>query len=175
MTFYGLSQEPQTKNYVIVMKYIEGGSLRHYLKDKNDELSLEDKLIRLRYIDVGLSEIHSQSLVHRDFHSGNILNADKYNYVSDLGLSCTANYQKEGGEIFGVLPYIAPEVLRGQPYTQASDIYSFGIVAYELLANAYPYPKMDELELSLKVCQGLRPNIDKVPIPQLLKDLIKRC
>ena len=65
--------------------------------------------------------------------------------------------------------------MRGHPYTQASDIYSFGIVAYELFANSYPYPKMDGINLALKVCQGLRPNIDKVPLPQLLKDLIKKC
>jgi serine/threonine protein kinase len=133
----------------------------------------------------GLYTIHKQNLVHGDFHSGNILNKavrhhqdDTYHpagLVSDLGLSRPVNYQKEEGQIFGVLPYIAPEVLQGKPYTQASDIYSFGIITYELLANSYPYPKMDDIELALKVCSGYRPILDKLPIPQLLKDLIKRC
>jgi len=96
-------------------------------------------------------------------------------YITDLGLSCPTNYQKQDGKIFGVLPYVAPEVLQGQPYTKAADIYSFGIIAYELLANSYPYPEMNDTELALEVCNGLRPNIDKIPIPQMLKDLIKRC
>jgi len=131
----------------------------------------------------GLSSIHHQNLVHRDFHSGNILN-DSYNYdgkdnlyssISDLGLSCLIDYQKDDSKIMGVLPYVAPEVLLGKPYTYASDIYSFGIIMYELLANEYPYPEMDDTELALKICNGYRPNIDNVPLPQLLKDLIGKC
>jgi len=188
---YGISQNPKTKNYVMVMKYVKDGNLRKYLQDnhgkldyhKRSELGFKNKFSRLSDIVYGLSKIHEQNLVHRDLHSGNILN-EKVNsdgeieinsYITDLGLSYPANCQPKEGEIFGVFPYIAPEVLRGRPYTQASDIYSFGIVAYELFANSYPYPKMDGTNLALKVCQGLRPNIDKVPLPQLLKDLIKKC
>jgi hypothetical protein len=50
------------------------------------------------------------------------------------------------------LPYVASEVLQGQPYTQAADIHSFGIIAYEILAQAYPYPEMNEKDLALQVC-----------------------
>jgi serine/threonine protein kinase len=172
---YGISQDPKTENYVMVMKHMEDGNLRQLLQNKNSELSLEDKLRRLKYIALGLSKIHEKNLVHKDFHSGNILNGGYKSFVSDFGLSCLVNYQKQTGQIFGVLPYVAPEVLRGKPYTQASDIYSFGIIAYELLANAYPYPKIDDADLALKVCSGYRPNIDKIPIPQNLKDLIRWC
>jgi serine/threonine protein kinase len=118
-----------------------------------------------------LSCIHDQGLVHRDFHSGNILG----DLITDLGLSGPANLQKEG-KIFGVLPYVAPEVLQGQPYTKAADIYGFGIIAYELLANKYPYYEYTHDEsLAAEICQGLQPNIDKIKIPQTLKNLIKRC
>ncbi|CAG8760822.1 7539_t:CDS:1, partial [Cetraspora pellucida] len=95
---------PETKNYVMVMKYMDGGNLRQLLQNENRELNLEDKLNRLKYITYGLSTIHDQNLVHRDFHSGNILNnSDKYfkALISDLGLSCLVNSQKQGGEIFG--------------------------------------------------------------------------
>jgi serine/threonine protein kinase len=84
-----------------------------------------------------------------------------------------------------VLPYIAPEVLQGKGYTQASDIYSLGIIAYELLSHSYPYPdlkdlcpnlitdKERELQFALDVIgRRLRPNIDSIPLPQLLKNLI---
>jgi serine/threonine protein kinase len=172
---YGISQDPQTKNYVMVMRYMKDGNLRQYLQNNNNKLNLENKLERLKDIALALLKIHHQNLIHRDFHSGNILNGGEYGsgYISDLGLSCPANHQKQEGKIFGVLPYVAPEVLRGQPYTKASDIYSFGIIAYELLANSYPYPEIDNL--ALQVCLGHRPNMDKVPIPQHLKDLIKSC
>ncbi|CAG8456740.1 5754_t:CDS:10, partial [Racocetra fulgida] len=109
---------------------------------------------------MGLRDIHDQNLVHRDFHSGNILN-DSYvsdnkfysppSYITDFGLSRPANFKKQEGQIFGVLPYVAPEVLQGGKYTQAADVYSWGIIAYELFANEYPYPEVDDLELALKV------------------------
>ncbi|CAG8686033.1 8618_t:CDS:2, partial [Racocetra fulgida] len=79
------------------------------------------------------------------------------------------------GEIFGVPAYLAPEVLQGKPHTKASDVYSLGIIIYELLANAYPYPDLNDLDLILKVCQGYRPNIDGLKVPNLLKNLIKKC
>src|SRR3954468_19806097 len=126
---------------------------------------------------MGLKFIHQQNLVHRDFHSGNILNNSiiEGSFITDLGLSKSVNYQKQEEQIFGVLPYVAPEVLWDKTYTQASDVYSFGIIAYELFANSYPYLEMDNTGLALAVCQGLRPNLDAVPIPQSLKDLIKKC
>jgi len=177
---YGISQDPETKNYVMVMEYMDGGNLRQYLQNKNNESSLEDKVRCLSCITEGLSNIHYRNLIHQDFHSGNVLLSgdDGSSSISDLGLCRAVNYQKEAGKIFGVLSYVAPEVLQGQPYTQKSDIYSFGIIAYELLANEYPYLEMNDINLVLKVCdkeKPLRPNIDKVPILQPLKDLIKEC
>jgi serine/threonine protein kinase len=179
---YGISQDPETRNYVMVMEYMKDGNLRQYLQNKNSELGLEDKLGRLEGIVAGLSNIHQQNLIHRDFHSGNILNGGEHNLsiISDLGLSYPARVQKQEGKVFGVLPYVAPEVLQGQPYTPAADIYSFAITAYEFLANSFPYydyyqKGLSNEELREKIYKGLRPNIDKVPIPQLLKDFIKRC
>ncbi|CAG8539774.1 137_t:CDS:10, partial [Ambispora leptoticha] len=168
-----LAQGDPDKNYLMVMDYMKGGNLRQYLQNNNKGLSLEDKIWRLSMITNGLKKIHDQNLVHRDFHSGNIVGDS----ITDLGLCQPVNYQKQVGQIFGVMPYIAPEVLQGQPYTQKSDIYSFGIIAYELLAQAYPYAdkNLTDTGLALAVCNGLRPNLDKVLIPQLLKDLIKRC
>jgi serine/threonine protein kinase len=175
---YGISQDPTTKNYVMVMKYIDKGNLRQYLQERSEELSLGSKLsYLLTDIAEGLKSIHYQDLVHWDLHSGNVLVKFGECYITDLGLSELVNSQKKDGKIFGVLPYVAPEVLMGKTYTQASDVYSFGIVAYELLANAYPYTdtNLEGTNLALKICRGLRPNIDKVSIPQLLKDLIKSC
>src|ERR1043166_4407894 len=78
-------------------------------------------------------------------------------------------------KIYGVLPYVAPEVLRGKEYTQASDIYGFGIIAYEICTGLPPYYDIAHDEfLAAKICQGLRPRSD-YKVPQLILDVIKQC
>ncbi|RIA80672.1 kinase-like domain-containing protein, partial [Glomus cerebriforme] len=128
---------------IIVMKYVEGGNLRQYLQKNYSKLEFKEKIDQLHRIASGLNSIHEQNWVHRDFHSGNILSRKDLSnnflcYVTDLGLCRTTN-ETDQDKVYGVLPYITPEVLREKPYEKASDIYSFGIIAYELLANSYPY------------------------------------
>src|SRR2546421_2817101 len=87
----------------------------------------------------------------------------------------TSNTQSENKKIYGVLPYVAPEVLRGKEYTQASDIYGFGVIAYEVCTGLPPYHDMaHEEHLAIRICQGLRPN-SNYKIPQLILDIIKQC
>ena len=73
---YGISQDLETKNYVMVMNYMEGGNLRQYLKNNSNELYLENKFNHLMGIANQLTSIHEKGLVHYDFHPGNILNND---------------------------------------------------------------------------------------------------
>ncbi|CAG8828924.1 7086_t:CDS:10, partial [Gigaspora margarita] len=138
---YGISQDPETKNYMIISRYEEGGNLRECLKGY--KASFENRVGRLLDIAKGLENIHQQNLVHYDLHSGNILNNYGGSLITDLGLSRVANSQKGDDEIIGVLPYIAPEVLY-------------------------------ETELILRIIDGLRPNLDNISIPKLLKNLIKK-
>ncbi|GBB99577.1 hypothetical protein RclHR1_03570005 [Rhizophagus clarus] len=136
---------------------------------------MQKKIGKLRQLASGLLDIHNAGLVHKDFHSGNILfNIDPV--ISDLGMCQPANKQtvKEEG-IYGVLPYMAPEVLRGHQYTKAADIYSFGIIINELLSEEIPFNDIPHDKfLAIKVCNGLRPNISK-DVPKLLVDLITKC
>ncbi|RIA90641.1 kinase-like domain-containing protein [Glomus cerebriforme] len=84
-----------------------------------------------------LSALHKCNLVHGGFHNGNLLLLDhNFAYISDFGLSKPSNKPcNNSNEIYEVIPYIAPEVLRGKPYTKASDIYSFGIVMWEITSD----------------------------------------
>ena len=81
----------------------------------------------------------------------------------------------ENEGVYGVLPYMAPEVLRGYQYTKASDIYSFGIIMNEYLSEEIPFNDIPhDHVLAVKICKGLRPKISN-GVPKLLADLIMKC
>ncbi|CAI2196013.1 15001_t:CDS:1, partial [Funneliformis geosporum] len=107
------------------MKYAKNSNLRKNLsKIVKDRWII--KLLQLYDIISGLDEIHQKNLIHCDFHHGNILNiGNNFLSISDLGLCKPVNYfqSSKNNEIYGVLPFVAPEVLRGHPYSLSSDIY----------------------------------------------------
>ncbi len=105
--------------------------------------------------------MHKCNLVHGDFHSGNLLLEDQeMMYIGDLGLSKPADKPSKTSDIYGVLPYIAPEVLLGRPYTKAADIYSFGIIMWEMTSGIPAFNNIPhDFDHSLNICQGLRPDI----------------
>ncbi|CAI2184758.1 12472_t:CDS:2, partial [Funneliformis geosporum] len=119
--------------------------------------------------------LHEYGYCHKDFHSGNILQDEKFSYISDFGLSGPEDKQKSDDRIYGVLPYIAPEVLNREPYTFASDIYSLGVIMAELSTGNPPfYDRKHDYKLSLDVCNGLRPEFGK-GTPEFYKKLAYRC
>ncbi|RIB16812.1 kinase-like domain-containing protein [Gigaspora rosea] len=134
----------------------------------------------MKYASKDLRIIHSHDLIHRDLHSGNILQSDlKSAYIADLGLSLAANIpsKSRSGGIFGILPYIAPEVLINQHYTKASDIYSFGIIMWEILyGKAVSYnQKLSTSELCFLMCyHDLKPAVNK-DAPQCYVNLMRKC
>jgi serine/threonine protein kinase len=160
---------------MMVLDYCDGGNLRNnYLTKSNNYYS---KIHHLFGIASGLNDIHNAGKVHKDFHSGNILFGIYGTLISDLGMCQQAinekQFKKDG--IFGVLPYVAPEVIRGQQYTKASDIYSFGIMMNEYMSEEVPYSnKPHNHALAIKICKGLRPDIFKYT-PKLLAALITKC
>ncbi|RIA83676.1 hypothetical protein C1645_833427 [Glomus cerebriforme] len=178
---YGITKDPKTSNFMIVMEYADKGNLRQRLNSDFNSLSLNNKLDILRDISCGLSDIHKMELIHQDFHSGNILSSDKssaYYRITDLGLCKPANEksEKDNKKVYGVLPYVAPEVLSGKQYTKGSDVYSFGMIIYEVINGLPPYydiPYNDE-DLAIKICHGLRPSFN-IKVPQLIVDIFKQC
>jgi serine/threonine protein kinase len=181
VTCYGITKDPETNDFMMVTKYARN-NLRQYLNKSFNSLGWSDKLSKLRYTALGLNAIHEKGLIHRYFHCGNILHNDDVNwncgsFITDLGLCKPANgtSQSENTKIYGVLPYVAPEVLRGEEYTQASDIYGFGIIAYEVCTGFPPYHDIAHDEfLAIRICQGLRPK-SNYKIPQLVLNAIQQC
>ncbi|RHZ58640.1 hypothetical protein Glove_372g123 [Diversispora epigaea] len=181
--FYGITLDPETNKYIMVLEYAEDGNLREYLKTNFNNINLKQKLRSLRELSLRLMNIHKLDIVHQDFHPGNILSTNfkssTFIKISDFGLSKIIKENPNNPEkknIFGVLPYIAPEVLSGEKeYTKATDVYSFGIIAYEIVTGFPPYSDIPhDKDLAMKICNGLRP---KIPfhIPKLITRMIMRC
>ncbi|CAB5357119.1 unnamed protein product [Rhizophagus irregularis] len=178
-----------TPKVIVVMDCANKGNLRSNLKEIV-KYNWKQKLHMLYRMISGLNEIHKQKLIHCDFHDGNILyhknkedennEEDEENkvdkvYISDLGLCQSIKSIFKKGEIYGNLPFIAPENIRRKPYTPASDIYSFSMIMWEFTSGIPPFnDKAHDDQLSLSICKGERPEIIE-NTPQCYTDLMKKC
>jgi serine/threonine protein kinase len=167
----------------MVLDYAEGGNLYNWVNKHYNKFDWPYNIMTLSNIIRGLARVHDErQMVHRDLHTGNILSMrtslSNYNpmYISDMGL-CGKVDDTDEKNIYGVMPYVAPEVLRGKPYTQAADIYSFGMIMYFVATGRQPFSNCahDEI-LVLDICKGIRPEInDQEVVPKCYMDLMKRC
>src|ERR1043166_1859938 len=106
---YGVTQNPDTNKYLIVTDYYEDGDLRRYFRYQAYKLKWPKKLDMLLQLARDLQNIHNANLVHRDFHSGNVL-VDDIVCIADLGQSLDVRNTQISTEVNGVMPYVAPEV-----------------------------------------------------------------
>ncbi|RIB07214.1 kinase-like domain-containing protein [Gigaspora rosea] len=142
------------------------GSLRKNLY-KVSQMKWNKKLELLSSITLDLQLIHSNNIIHCDLHSGNIFQDNLHSaYIGDLGIAISVNktLDKESRGIYGTLPYVAPEVLQGKPFTKASDIYSFGMIMWEISSGNFVFSdyKNNDSSLAIEICfKELRPNILK--------------
>ncbi|RIB09083.1 kinase-like domain-containing protein [Gigaspora rosea] len=161
------------------MQYAPMGSLRKNLHEIA-QMKWEKKLELISYIALELHKIHSNNIIHCDLHSGNIFQNDLYNaYIGDLGFAKSINkiLDKESKGIYGALPYIAPEVLQGKSFTKASDIYSFGMIMWEISSGYLVFSdyKDNDISFATEICLNeLRPKILK-GTAKCFEELLKQC
>jgi len=124
----------------IVMEYLDGGDLRRKI---DSGIPKEDVVGYLRQIASALSAVHGQGVLHRDLKPGNImLRKDESIALIDFGLAKRARLESEitdKGEIFGTPYYMSPEQGHGIGVDERSDIYSLGVIFYEMLTGKKPY------------------------------------
>ena len=160
------------------MEYIKDGSLQNYLTKDFKNLKWKNKIYILQQIIKGLKDIHEKEIIHHDLHSGNILQTNKWeSYIADLGLSCTSSQtsSSDKNDICGVLPYIAPEVLKKKPYTMASDVYSFGVLMSVVSTGQQPFNNLAHDEyLAMNICKGARPGFSN-NTPKFYIELAFKC
>ncbi|RGB28694.1 kinase-like domain-containing protein [Rhizophagus diaphanus] len=180
---HGVTKDPITKEFMFIMKYANGGDLHNYLQKNFAEITWKKKLHILWRISDGLQTIHEKDFVHRDFHSGNILveiiendscKIDQY-LIGDLGLSQPANDILHDSSIYGVVPYIAPEIFKGVKFSKSSDIYCMGMIMWELTTGCKPFANVEhDADLIYKIIDGKRPNIT-YDTPEDFANLMKKC
>src|SRR5438874_6657316 len=122
-------------------------------------------------------KIHEKNYIHHDLHSGNIFSHHiDSSRIGDLGLCQQVIDKKDNlNKIFGVIPYMAPEVLSKKPYTKESDIYSFGMIMWEFTTGKKPFhDRSHNHYLMLDILKGERPQITD-DTPEFYAELMKRC
>ncbi|KAG9289342.1 hypothetical protein G9A89_007903 [Geosiphon pyriformis] len=181
---YGITKNAETLEYGIVMDFAKDGNIRNYLSTNFHSTSWEDKLSIARNLISGLDNIHSSGMIHHNLHSGNILQHQKSLLrIGDLGLCqptnnlpTTEKATEKKKEIYGVVPYIPPEVLRGEKFTMAGDIYSFAMLLWQLATGKPPfYDRSHDHLLVMAILNGARPEITSPLIPSYIAEIIEKC
>ncbi|KAI3741014.1 hypothetical protein L1987_58678 [Smallanthus sonchifolius] len=163
--------------YCIITEYMSQGTLRMYL-NKKEPYSLSTETVLRLALDIsrGMEYLHSQGVVHRDLKSNNLLLNDEMRVkVADFGTSCLETQTQESKGNMGTYRWMAPEMVKEKPYTRKVDVYSFGIVLWELTTALLPFQGMTPVQAAFAVAE----KNERPPLPAscqpALAHLIKQC
>ncbi|XP_074375948.1 serine/threonine/tyrosine-protein kinase HT1-like [Apium graveolens] len=163
--------------FCIITEYLAGGSLRAYLHQQ-EPYSLPINLVLKFAIDIarGMQYLHSQGVLHRDLKSENLLlGEDMCVKLADFGISCLESQCGSAKGFTGTYRWMAPEMIKGKAQTKKVDVYSFGIVLWELLTALTPFDNMTPEQAAFAVCQkNARPPVPPA-CPFVLQHLINQC
>ncbi|POG65700.1 kinase-like domain-containing protein, partial [Rhizophagus irregularis DAOM 181602=DAOM 197198] len=160
-------------NYMLVMEYADGGSLRNYLKKNFSKLTWDDKYLMAYQLASAVSCLHNKGIVHHNLHPGNILVHQNTIKLADFGLSkrngISSNFQSK---LFEMIPYVEPKGYSGrtnnnnqtriQSFNKKSNVYSIGVLFWEISSGQSPFnAKVEQYDvgLILEISQGLRETV----------------
>ena len=161
----------------LAMRLVRGASLKELIRD--DELDPARSLRILKAVGDALDSAHDAGLIHRDVKPHNILvGVRDYPYLADFGITKAVNDTglTRTGQFMGSLDYIAPEQIRGEGATAASDIYALGAVLFECLTGAVPFPKDSEAAVLYAHVAEQPPTVSqrRPELPEKLDEVIAR-
>ncbi|XP_009409582.2 serine/threonine-protein kinase STY13 [Musa acuminata AAA Group] len=173
--FIGACRKPMV--WCIVTEYAKGGSVRQFLMRRQNR-SVPLKLAVKQALDIakGMEYVHGLGFIHRDLKSDNLLIfADKSIKIADFGVARIEVKTEGMTPETGTYRWMAPEMIQHRPYNQKVDVYSFGIVLWELITGMLPFPNMTAVQAAFAVVnKGVRPVIPQDCLPAL-NEIMTRC
>lgn len=167
--------EEEGQHY-IVMEYIDGKTLKQLIQ-KRGSLTVSEVIDIMTQLTNGLSSAHDAYIIHRDIKPQNILILDNGMIkITDFGIATSMNATQltQTNSVMGSVHYLPPEQAAGKTATIKSDIYSLGILMYELLTGSVPFKGDNAVEIALKQMKERVPSIRKQNplIPQSVENII---
>lgn len=165
--------------YYIVMEYVDGKTLKQLLK-KRGNLTLSETIDIMLQLTDGMRHAHDSYIVHRDLKPQNIMIKDDGQIkITDFGIAMALNSTQltQTNSVMGSVHYLPPEQASGKGSTIKSDIYSMGIIFYELLSGSLPFRGDNAVEIALKHMRDPLPSLreDNPAIPQSIENIIKKA
>ena len=165
--------------YFIVMEYIEGRTLKQLLKKRGSLTSPEVVDIMLQLTD-GIAHAHDMYIIHRDLKPQNIMISDDGKIkITDFGIAMAMNSTQvtQTNSVMGSVHYLPPEQASGKGSTIKSDIYSMGIMLFELLTGKLPFKGENAVEIALKHMKDDIPSVRKLNpnVPQSLENIVLKA
>ncbi|KAI5581973.1 hypothetical protein BDE02_07G054100 [Populus trichocarpa] len=166
----------RSPNLCIVTEFMAKGSLYNFLHKQKGVFKLPCLIKVAIDVSKGMNYLHQNNIIHRDLKTANLLmDENEVVKVADFGV---ARVQTQSGVMTaetGTYRWMAPEVIEHKPYDHKADVFSFGIVAWELLTGELPYSYLTPLQAAVGVVRkGLRPTIPKHTHPKLA-ELLETC
>lgn len=167
--------------YYIVMELVRGETLKNYIK-RNDKLSEQETVKISRQVAEALKHAHTNNIVHRDIKPHNILiTEDGTAKVTDFGIAraSTSSTINNTSNVIGSVHYFSPEQARGGYVDEKSDIYSLGIVMYEMITGVLPFDADNHISVAMKQIQEkpVLPSkkVKNINISKAFEDIIMKC
>ena len=166
-------------NYYIVMEYVDGKTLKQVIK-KRGSLTLSEAIDIMLQLTDGISHAHDSYIIHRDLKPQNILIKDDGTIkITDFGIAMAMNSTQltQTNSVMGSVHYLPPEQASGKGSTIRSDIYSMGILFYEILTGKLPFKGENAVEIALKHMRDPLPSVrsQNPAIPQSIENIILKA
>ena len=163
-------------NYFIVMEYVEGKTLKQLIK-KRGTLTLSEAIDIMLQITDGISSAHDAYIIHRDIKPQNIMIKDDGQVkITDFGIAMALNSTQltQTNSVMGSVHYLPPEQALGKGATIRSDIYSMGIMFYEILTGKLPFKGENAVEIAMKQIKDDLPSVrdQNSAVPQSVENII---
>ncbi len=163
--------------YYIVMEFVEGITLKHYI-EKKIRLSVKEAISIAIQVSMGLETAHLNHVIHRDVKPQNIIISKEGKVkVTDFGIARAATSDTITSNVMGSVHYTSPEQARGGYSDEKSDIYSLGIVLFEMVAGRVPFDGETTVAIAIKQIQEPIPNLRNyvADVPVSVQEIIYKC